>query len=317
MPTVSIVIPTYRSSAFVMDAVASVLQAAAGLSYEIILVDDLSPDLPALRAVTADTPYLTIIEKSAKGNAADSRNLGIAASTGEFIFLLDSDDVFAPMHIRRRLLLHRRDGCGILFGRYLARNTYRTFKVELPRYLGNMPDYLFCLNGDVRSSTISLYRSRYKGTAFDPQQAKHQDWGFALRAAKAGETLGFDEQYGAVIDSSINGGRMSNVLNIPASNYFLKSYVETPKHLRGFAMNHLRVVLKNNDKRSTAFVHKILIKSLRRATVWERLKYLPVVFITGPALTLPASLVMQAMAIARELAIKSYRKMTNIGELIP
>lgn len=317
MPTVSIVIPTYQSSAFIMDAVTSVLQAVGELSYEIILVDDLSADLPALRAVTADTPCLKIIEKSAKGNAADSRNLGIAASTGDFIFLLDSDDVFAPEHIQRRLLLHRRVDCGILFGRYVARNTYRTFKVELPRYQGNMPDYLFCLNGDVRSSTISLCRARYKGTTFDPQQAKHQDWGFALRAAKAGESLGFDEQHGAIIDSSINGRRMSNVLNIPASGYFLKTYIETPKHLRGFAMNHLRVVLKNNDKRSTAFVHETLISSLRGASLWERAKYFPVVFITGPALTVPASLVMQALANARALAIKSYRKIINSSELAP
>lgn len=311
MPTVSIVIPTYNSSTFIMDAVASVLQAVSGLSYEIILVDDRSTDMPALRAVTADTPCLTIIEKCAKGNAAVSRNLGIAASKGEFIFLLDSDDVFAPEHIQRRLLLHQRDGYGILFGRYLARNTYRTFKVELPRYLGDMHDYLFCQNGDVRSSTISLCRSRYKGTTFDSQQAKHQDWGFALRAAKAGECLGFDEKYGAIIDSSVNGGRMSNVLNIPASSYFLNAYIDTPKHLRGFAMNHLRVVLKNNDKQSTAFVHTTLVRSLRDASLWERVKYFPAVFITGPALTLPASLLMQILATARALTIKSYRKLIN------
>jgi glycosyltransferase involved in cell wall biosynthesis len=311
MPTVSIVIPTYNSSAFVMDAVRSAIRAVAGLSYEIILVDDLSADLPTLRAVTDDTPHLRIIEKSAKGNASDSRNLGIAASKGAFIFLLDSDDTFTPDHIQRRLRLHQRDGCGIIFGRYLARNAYRTFKVELARYQGDMHDYLFCLNGDVRSSTISLCRSHYKGTTFDPLQAKHQDWGFALRAARAGESLGFDEEYGAIIDSSVNGGRMSNVLNIPASSYFLMAYVDTPEHLRGFAMNHLRVVLKNNDKHSTAFVHATLVHSLDNASLWERLKYLPAVFITGPAMTLPASLVMQMLAMTRALTIKSYRKLTN------
>jgi glycosyltransferase involved in cell wall biosynthesis len=317
MPTVSIVIPTYNSSAFIMNAVASVQRAVSGLSYEIILVDDRSPDLATLRAVTGCTPCLTIIEKAAKGNAADSRNLGIAASTGEFIFLLDSDDVFAPAHIHRRVLLHQRDACGILFGRYLARNTYRTFKVVLPSYQGDMPDYLFCLNGDVRSSTISLCRSHFKGTTFDSQQAKHQDWGFALRAAKAGETLGFDECYGAIIDSSVNGGRMSNVLNIPASSYFLSTYIDTPKHLRGFAMNHLRVVLKNNDKQSTAFVHDTLVRSLRKASWWERVKYFPAVFITGPALTLPASLAMQILAMARALTIKSFRRLPAIRREAP
>lgn len=311
MPTVSIVIPTYNSSAFIMDAVKSVMEAVAGLSYEIMLVDDLSADLPALRTVTAGTPHLTIIEKSAKGNASDSRNLGVAASRGAFIFLLDSDDSFSPGHVQRRIRLHQQNGCGIIFGRYLARNNYRTFKVELPHYQGDMHDYLFCLDGDVRSSTISICRSRYKGTIFDPLQAKHQDWGFALRAAEAGESLGFDERYGAVIDSSVNGGRMSNVLNIPASSYFLETYIDAPNHLRGFAMNHLRVVLKNNDKRSTAFVHATLVRSLRNASLWERLKYFPAVFITGPAMTLPASLAMQTLATARALTIKSYRKFTN------
>lgn len=311
MPEISIVIPTYNSSAFIMNAVRSVLQAVGDLSYEIILVDDLSPDFPALRAVTAETPCLKIIEKTARGNAAESRNLGISAAGGDFIFLLDSDDVFAPEHIKRRLLLHQHYHCGIMFGRYLARNAYRTFEVRLPRFQGDMYDYLFCLGGDVRSSTISICRSSYKGTTFDPLQAKHQDWGFGLRAARNGESLGFDENHGAIIDSSVNGGRMSNVLNIPASKYFLYSYISAPRHMRGFAMNHLRVVLKNNDKLSTAFVHDTLVRALRDASLWERLKYLPAVALTSRPLTLPASLVMQILAMTRAFTVKSYRKITN------
>jgi len=308
MPEVSIIIPTYNSAAFIMDAVASVRRAVDGLSHEIILVDDLSPDVHILRAVTARVPHLRIIEKAAKGNAAESRNLGIAASTGDYIFLLDSDDAFLPEHIARRVALHVRSGCGILFGRYRARNAYRTFDVRLPLYQGDMHQYLFCLDGDVRSSTISLCRSRYRGTTFDGLQAKHQDWGFALRAARNGETLGFDDGYGAVIDSSVNGGRMSNVLNIPASQYFLNSYISEPRHRRGFAMNHLRVVLKNNDKVATAFVHRILIDSLRDASLLERLGYAPAVLLTSPNLALPARLAMRMLAAARAFSIKGYRK---------
>ncbi len=311
MPEISIVIPTFNSSAFIRDAVKSVVQAVDGLSYEIILVDDLSADLQTLRDVTREIPGLRIIEKAAKGNAAESRNLGIAASTGDFIFLLDSDDAFLPEHIKRRVRLHQCHGFGIMFGRYQARNAYRTFNVELPHYQGDMHNYLFCMNGDARSSTISICRSQYKGTTFDPLQAKHQDWGFALRAAKNGEALGFDESYAAVIDSSVNGGRMSNVLNIPASRYFLAMYIEKPRHIRGFAMNHLRVVLKNNDKLSTAFIHRTLVRSLRDAPLTERLRYWPAVVLTSSTLALPARLAMRILAVARSFSIKGYRKLTT------
>jgi glycosyltransferase involved in cell wall biosynthesis len=87
---VSVVIPTYNYSHFILDAVKSVL-AQDLRDLEIIVVDDGSKDN------TSDLikPYTDRVKYIHQENAGLSaaRNTGISNSTGEFILFLDSDDM--------------------------------------------------------------------------------------------------------------------------------------------------------------------------------------------------------------------------------
>jgi glycosyltransferase involved in cell wall biosynthesis len=92
-PLVSVVIPTYNYARFVSEAVDSVL-AQTYPSLEVVVVDDGSTD--DTREVLAR--YGDRIRYIYQPNAGlpAARNTGIKAARGEFIGLLDSDDVFHP-----------------------------------------------------------------------------------------------------------------------------------------------------------------------------------------------------------------------------
>lgn len=92
-PLVSVIIPTFNRAAFVRVAVESVLRQSYR-PLEIIVVDDGSRD------DTQDvlTPLVESVRYTYQENqgVAVARNAGIAASKGEYVSLLDSDDVWLP-----------------------------------------------------------------------------------------------------------------------------------------------------------------------------------------------------------------------------
>ncbi len=103
---VSVVIPAYNAAPYIAETLDSVLnQSFAG--YEVIVVNDGSPDRPQLERVLA--PYRTRIVYLTQPNRGPSaaRNHGIRQARGEYVAFLDSDDVWMPEYLatQMRILL--------------------------------------------------------------------------------------------------------------------------------------------------------------------------------------------------------------------
>jgi glycosyltransferase involved in cell wall biosynthesis len=97
---VSVVIPSYNSSAFLAEALDSVL-AQSRPPYEVIVVDDGSTD--EIKEVLA--PYanrIIVLQQENKGLSV-ARNNGFARATGDWVALLDADDVWRPDKLARQL----------------------------------------------------------------------------------------------------------------------------------------------------------------------------------------------------------------------
>ena len=92
---VSIVIPNYNNAKYLKDCVASCPNTC-----EIIVVDDCSTDNSV--DMLNELPVKTIVLPENKG-VSTARNEGIIASTGEFVILLDSDDMLIPESVQKRL----------------------------------------------------------------------------------------------------------------------------------------------------------------------------------------------------------------------
>ena len=98
-PLFSVVTPVYNPSVQHLRAtIASVRQQTCG-DWEWILVDDASPDeqvREVLREAATEDARIRLIERETNGHIVAASNDGIAAARGEFIVLLDHDDLIVP-----------------------------------------------------------------------------------------------------------------------------------------------------------------------------------------------------------------------------
>ena len=90
-PLVSVVIPTFNRKELLVRLVKSILKSSYK-NLEIIIIDDLSTD-GTYETIKKMFPKLKVFRNNKKLLAAGSRNVGIKHSKGEFIFLIDDDNV--------------------------------------------------------------------------------------------------------------------------------------------------------------------------------------------------------------------------------
>ncbi len=95
------IVPTHNRADVLGRAVASVLTQSRP-DLELIVVDDGSTDRTAEVLAGFDDPRLTGMRQENKG-VSSARNLGIAASRGRYIALLDSDDYWMPEKLERQV----------------------------------------------------------------------------------------------------------------------------------------------------------------------------------------------------------------------
>jgi len=95
-PRFSIVTPVYDPPADVFEDMIDSVRAQTFVDWELILVDDCSPSEHVVRIArdaSAADPRIRLIERSENGHIVKASNDGIAVARGEFIALLDHDDL--------------------------------------------------------------------------------------------------------------------------------------------------------------------------------------------------------------------------------
>lgn len=85
----SVIIPAHQAEKYITQAVDSVRRQAWTGETEIIIIDDGSTDGTAQAAQALGVKLL----QKTRGGAASARNAGLRVATGDFILLLDADDV--------------------------------------------------------------------------------------------------------------------------------------------------------------------------------------------------------------------------------
>jgi len=95
-PLISIIIPYYKGERFIAETLQSVLSQEYS-NIEIIVVNDGSP-AESLKALAPFEKNIRIISQENKG-PSEARNVGIRASQGELIGLIDADDLWPKDHL--------------------------------------------------------------------------------------------------------------------------------------------------------------------------------------------------------------------------
>jgi glycosyltransferase involved in cell wall biosynthesis len=101
-PRVSVVMPCYNHERFVVAAINSVLDQTMP-DFELIVVDDGSPD-DSVRAIAAvSDPRLRVYRFAENQGAAAAHNFALQQTRGEFVALINSDDMWEPGKLARQL----------------------------------------------------------------------------------------------------------------------------------------------------------------------------------------------------------------------
>lgn len=106
MPVISILVPCFNAEEFIAEAIASV-QAQEFQDWECIVVDDCSTDGSAesLKRIAEQDSRIVPIFLPVNGGASAARNAALDAARGDWVTLLDADDLYAPERLGRLLEL--------------------------------------------------------------------------------------------------------------------------------------------------------------------------------------------------------------------
>jgi glycosyltransferase involved in cell wall biosynthesis len=116
-PLVSVIVPAYNASAYIEEALGSVL-AQDYPSLEVIVVDDGSQDgTPGLARRFGER--VRVVEQNNAGPAA-ARNCAVKLARGDLLAFIDADDVWLPGKLKAQVdYLRAHPETGLVYGRYL------------------------------------------------------------------------------------------------------------------------------------------------------------------------------------------------------
>jgi glycosyltransferase involved in cell wall biosynthesis len=104
MAIITIIIPTYNTARFIGETLDSVF-AQTFKDYEVIVINDGSPDTEELERALAPFRGRILYLKQENRGPAGARNAGIQHAQGEYLAFLDSDDCWLPGYLASQMKL--------------------------------------------------------------------------------------------------------------------------------------------------------------------------------------------------------------------
>jgi glycosyltransferase involved in cell wall biosynthesis len=114
LPTVTVVIPTFNRAALVCQTIENVLSQSLSPT-EVVVIDDGSTDDTVRRLRQEFGPRITLLEQSNQGPGA-ARNAGLKIATGEFIWLMDSDDLASLNKLEVQVAALQQNNADVVYG---------------------------------------------------------------------------------------------------------------------------------------------------------------------------------------------------------
>lgn len=178
---ISVVIPNHNRSEYVAEAINSILnQTYKG--FEIIVVDDCSTD-SSMDILNWYGDKIKVFRNEKNMGIAYTRNRGIQESKGEYIAVMDSDDIASPDRLKKSLVAIR--GVDFVYSHYLQANEDgRVFGgIEAPQTL----DVANVLDGFTAPHvTIMAKRECFEKYPYDNRFKVNDDLKLVLDWLKAG-----------------------------------------------------------------------------------------------------------------------------------
>jgi glycosyltransferase involved in cell wall biosynthesis len=195
----SVIIPTFKRAQLLGDAIRAAL-AQTHTNREILVVDDGSPDDTRSVASTFGEAVRYFRQEN-KGKSA-ALNLGISASKGDAIIVLDDDDLFPPWTVAKHAeALERNAAADFSFGRFVR------FRGDRPPSSFNLWDEEFVPTHDPRRLVVKLMencflpnpawavrrQAQMRVGPYDESMYYSHDYDMILRLARKNEGVFIDD----------------------------------------------------------------------------------------------------------------------------
>ena len=114
MKLISVILPTYNREKLLKNAIHSVLNQTHS-NLELIIIDDNSSDNTQILIKSFNDKRINYIKNNKNLRAPSCRNIGISASTGDFIAFLDDDDEWYPNKLEEQIKLFKKESIGLVY----------------------------------------------------------------------------------------------------------------------------------------------------------------------------------------------------------
>lgn len=209
MEKVSVIIPMYNSSKFILECVNSVINQTYK-NLEIILIDDKSKDDTLKVVKKIKDKRIKLIESNFNSGAATCRNKGIEAATGDYICFLDSDDFWVKDKIEKQVKFIKDKS--FIYSKYIYYKDNKTHIANVPMsYTYNQ----LLKNSGIFTSTVMLNMKKLtKDDIYMPNIKRGQDYGCWYKVIKkVGKAYGIDEPlaYYRVGNDSLSSNKLKAI----------------------------------------------------------------------------------------------------------
>jgi glycosyltransferase involved in cell wall biosynthesis len=191
LPLVSVIIPTYRRSEFLLRAIRSALNQTYK-NTEIIIVDDNDGDDHYRRDTKVKishlmSPQIRYIEHDTNKDVSAARNSGIDVSQGDYIAFLDDDDEWLPGKLEKQIALFQNlpESYGVISCGWRLVHSVNSYKKEIfPNHRGDLSAIL-AVNHFSPPSMIMIKKSFLRASGvFDEKFSCSEDVELLYRLAK-------------------------------------------------------------------------------------------------------------------------------------
>jgi glycosyltransferase involved in cell wall biosynthesis len=289
-PFFSVIVPAYNAAQHIFEALSSVFAQRTD-NYEVIVVNDGSPDTVALeKAIEPYLDYITYI-KRANGGPAAARNTGIRVAKGEYIAFLDSDDQWVPTHLTEMMEVLERDptldlvyGDAVNFGD-LAKEGATTMGANPSEGLATFESLVLCKCTVVGSTVVARRKALIDAGLFDESFIQGEDFDLWARVAYYGGRIDYRKHVHArrrihtnqlTFDTVGSFGGQARVLRK------LMNELELPEDLRKEMQKEAEkcdaaIALENCKQQLVARRYREAATELQRANAWYRSRKLQLV----------------------------------------
>ena len=173
--------------------------------WELLVVHD-GPDTETVDVMNAweqREPRIRYFRRGVKGNIAEATNFGLKHAKGEFVAILDDDDVWIDTAklTRQVRFLESHPECVACGGGLVVVGPDGEEKMRYLKPLSNAEIRRSCLYANPIAHSVSLYRreSALKVGGYDESLAGFQDWDLWLKLGQLGGLANFDDYLGTYL----------------------------------------------------------------------------------------------------------------------